>query len=306
MPQQGGRLERPRPPEGHADADADLGLLAVDDDRLGQEVDRPLGDSCPVGRTGHVVAEQGELVPAEPGGGGALAQARSHAVGDGHEQPVACLDADSLHQPAEIVNIDKQDRRLGRLGGAGKSELHAIQEDRSVDQTGQVVLTGKSGQTLLEPLPFSDIPDVDDDRSDEGLVEQVSRGCLVPAPTVVAAKAHDEAVGFPPTGAEPADRLADNVRIVGMHDGRQRRRAAVLRKQETPERRYRQDDRSFGREHDQPARSVLQHQAPTEVGCNIAPDAVPDVGLTGSRRVAAVGAFLAAPLELEREAQHRR
>jgi len=182
-----------------ADADRHREVVAVEHHGLAQHVGEAVGD---VGRLVvglDALAAQDELVTAEAGRGVALAQKTLEALGDGDQQLVTEGVAQAVVDELEMVEVQEERGRQapGPLT-AGQCRPQAVEEERTVGETGQAVVQRLAGELVLGPLALGDVPDVDDDAADRGIVEQVVGNRFEPSvSTVGVAHPHLDGIAGP-------------------------------------------------------------------------------------------------------------
>jgi hypothetical protein len=113
------------------------------------------------------VEQQGELVAAQSRQGVAQSTRLDEALGNGLEQLVARVVAETVVHLLEAVQIDEQHRERGaRAGRAGERLLQAIAEERAVRQHREAVVERLPRQLLLEAHPLGDVSGIQDDAAD--------------------------------------------------------------------------------------------------------------------------------------------
>ena len=102
--------------------------------------------------------EHGELVTAETGDDVGVAQAEDESPRDRLEDVVAGLVAVRVVDALEVVDVDVQDRGAA-VGPAGPLALplELLLEPATVEQTGQRVVLGETGQLSLDALSLVDV-----------------------------------------------------------------------------------------------------------------------------------------------------
>jgi hypothetical protein len=90
------------------EAGADVDVLAFELVRAPHRRVDPLGDRRRAFRPGDVVAQDGELVLADPGHGVAGAERAEHPLGHGHQEPVAGVPSIAVVHQAESVEIEEE------------------------------------------------------------------------------------------------------------------------------------------------------------------------------------------------------
>ena len=153
---------------------ADEQLLALEQQRLRERLEDPLGGVGGVLRAADVLEQDRELVAAEARGGVAGADARVQALGDLEQHLVAGGVAEAVVDRLEVVEVDEDDGQARALAaGARDGVAHALDEQRAVGEVGDGVVEGLVGELLLERLALADVAAVEHDAADVLVVEQV-------------------------------------------------------------------------------------------------------------------------------------
>ena len=115
--------------------------MPVDVERLAEDREHPVGDLDGVLRTGRVLQQDDELVPADPGDQvPELADDPGQPVRRGEQELVAHPVAQAVVDRLERVEIEEADREPG-AGGRGREEVgEPLREQRPVRQVGQRVV----------------------------------------------------------------------------------------------------------------------------------------------------------------------
>ena len=147
---------------------------------------QPLGDVQRLPLPVEVFAEDYELVAAEAG----HAVARSYGIAqprcDECQQFIAGGVAQAVVDPLKAVEVEEQHgRQRSSAAAAGQRLAEAVQEERTVGETGQRVVEGLVEHGFFDGLALGDVADVEDDPLDGRVFEQVAHDELDPAPRSV-------------------------------------------------------------------------------------------------------------------------
>ncbi len=138
--------------DGDPDRDRRLHLLFGDDERLGQCLERALGELVDVELVGQPGQEDGELVATHPGHGVLAADRLHQAVAHLLDQLVAGGMAEGVVDRLEVVDVDEEHaHRLAHPPRAHELLLHAVLEQPPVGEPGQGVVPGHV-RDLLEQV----------------------------------------------------------------------------------------------------------------------------------------------------------
>jgi hypothetical protein len=129
--------------ERHADADADVRLVAEDLERAAQvledAVERALDSVVEV----LLLEQDGELVAAEAGDGFGAAENPAQPAGDFLDQRIAGEVAEAVVDVLEPVEVEQQDRHLLPVPRADQRLVGGVVEQRPVRQPGEHVVVGE-------------------------------------------------------------------------------------------------------------------------------------------------------------------
>ena len=156
--------------QGDADARADVDLVAAQRERRAQRLGDALGDPDRVALAGDVLAQDGELVAAEPRGGVARPQHAGQARGHRAQQLVAGGVAHGVVDRLEAVEVEEEDGERRRVAAEARERLaEAVDEQGAVGQAGEVVVHRLVREPCLEALAL------------DGQRDRVAQGALVDA-----------------------------------------------------------------------------------------------------------------------------
>src|SRR6185503_3072655 len=123
-----------------ADAAADERVTVLEREWLGQRLEQPLGDGDRVVRLGDVLAHEDELVAAEARGHLVAADGAAQALGDGEQEAVAGVVAETVVDDLEAVEVDEQDGDAAAAAvDAVERALEAAHEQQAARQPGERV-----------------------------------------------------------------------------------------------------------------------------------------------------------------------
>ena len=175
------------PAERDPDAGAHEDLLVLDPERPAERLDDPLGDEGGVRAHPDVLEQHGELVAADARDGVDAPEAAAEALGDLDQELIAVVVPEVVVDQLEPVEVEEQHRgELAPARGALERLLEPVHEQHPVRQARQLVVKRPLHQLRLEGLVPADVPRVEDDPTDAGLVEQVGPLHLEPSPRAVA------------------------------------------------------------------------------------------------------------------------
>ena len=131
----------PRARQRDADTGGDDQLRGVDFDGLRDDATEPIGDAHRLLITGHVLAEQDELIPAEARPHVAGSQRGTEPVGHADQHPVTGLVAQAVVDDLEAVEVEEQDRHGGPMTGRPRQGLvELLDEQNPVGQPGEGIV----------------------------------------------------------------------------------------------------------------------------------------------------------------------
>ena len=180
------------------DAGADVGHAGVDDERLAQRLDQPVGEVVDLARGGELLAHHHELVAAEPGDHVAPTNGGGEPLGDDAQQLVAGSVTERVVDHLESVEIEEQHGDLLLApGGARQRLVQQVEQLPTVDQTGERIVRRAVQQLGLGGLQRGDVEDLQRGvhRRAEAVVDQ-RQGQL---------GVHDLPVGTVELGGQPTD-----------------------------------------------------------------------------------------------------
>ncbi len=117
---------------------------------------RQLGDRA---RIGHVGLHDGELIAAETRDDIGVAHAALQPAGHGFEQLVAALVAQRVVDALELVEVEKQHRKLLAAADPLERMIQLLAEKHAVGQTGQRVVMRKPRDPRLGLFALGDVFD---------------------------------------------------------------------------------------------------------------------------------------------------
>ena len=137
--------------DGDAEAGVDEDGLVAEHDRRGEAVEQPLGDLDRPALPGQALAQDGELVAAQPRERVAGREQRGEPRGELGQQLVAALVAEPVVDELEAVDVEPE-HRGGAAVARGERErvVDAVDEQRAVRQPGQRIVEGAVPGLLLE------------------------------------------------------------------------------------------------------------------------------------------------------------
>ena len=144
-----------------ADTDPDRQLAAVEQERLVEGRDDPLGDPDGSPLTVGVLDQYGELVAAEPGNGvrGRMQCLSRSATSPSSTSPTAWPWVSLT--PLNPSRSRKSTATVAGAAGGAQRVTDPVLEQRPVGQPGQGVVERLVGQRVLEPLALADVAGVE-------------------------------------------------------------------------------------------------------------------------------------------------
>ena len=106
---------------------------------------------------GDVVADDGELVAAEPRQAIARAQDPREAARRGREQLVAGLVAEAVVHDLEVVDVEQDEADPGVVGARGEGVLQPLDEHDAIRELGQRIVPGAVRKLGLDPSVLADV-----------------------------------------------------------------------------------------------------------------------------------------------------
>ncbi|GAC1307946.1 MAG: hypothetical protein NVSMB16_04200 [Acidimicrobiales bacterium] len=130
-----------------------------------------LGHGVHLGLRSHPFGHDHELVAAESGHGVTWARRRLQGPGDRRQHGVPGGMAEVVVDGLEPIEVDEQDadelRRIGSLLGDGVTE--PVTQQAPVGQSGECVMAGRPGQTVLGRVQLGDVAETQHDAVAERL-----------------------------------------------------------------------------------------------------------------------------------------
>src|SRR5579864_3358649 len=160
----------------HRDAEAclDEDLLAVEVERLVQELDDPLSHVCSILWPGGLLEQDRELVATEAGRRVGGTNARGQPLGHLQKNLVPGRMSEAVVDRLEIVQVEEDDRDTGVLTPRpDKGMADPLVEQRAVGQVGHRVVERLALQLFLELLTLADVAPVQDDSPNRRIVKEI-------------------------------------------------------------------------------------------------------------------------------------
>src|SRR5262249_21663145 len=173
--------------EGDPDAGPDEDLLGLDPERTPEGLDDPLRYEGSVSGRPDVLEQHGELIPADASDGVDATETAAEALRHLDEELVAAIVPEVVVDQLEPIEIQEEHRgRLPPARGSLERQLQPIHEQHPVRQPGELIVKRPLDQLRLEGFVPADVPGVEDDPADSGLVEEVGPLHLETPPRAIA------------------------------------------------------------------------------------------------------------------------
>ncbi len=180
-----------------------------------------VGDDDGVVAPIELVAQDHELVTAEPGDGVTGPDRCSEPLRDRDEEVVTGGMAEAVVDHLEVVDIQEQHRdRTGLAAGALERVVDAVEEQCPIGESREGVVEGLTIERSFERPSIRDVTAVEHDRLDVGIVEEVrhDRVELAPAAVGMAHPARDLGGRARPRRQHLRQLRTHRGRVVGMDD----------------------------------------------------------------------------------------